>query len=70
MGSAIEEAFEQVQRRFVFTTHTPVAAGNETYAVEEFLPAYADLRERLGLAEDAFLDLFRGGPGEGATGPG
>ena len=52
------------RQRFVFTTHTPVAAGNETYAPEEFLPAFADLRERLGLDEEAFLDLCRGVPGE------
>ncbi len=63
-GTPREEAFEQVRQKFVFTTHTPVAAGNETYAPEEFLPAYADLRERLGLDEGAFLDLCRGVPGE------
>jgi starch phosphorylase len=63
-GTPREEAFEHVRQRFVFTTHTPVAAGNETYAGEEFLPAYSDLRERLGLDEEEFLDLFRGVPGE------
>jgi starch phosphorylase len=58
-GASIEEAFERVQKRFVFTTHTPVEAGNETYAPAEFLAAYAGLEERLGLGDDEFLDLFR-----------
>jgi glycogen phosphorylase len=58
------EAFENIRRKFVFTTHTPVAAGNETYAPDEFLPAYADLRDRLGLSDEEFLDLCRGVPGE------
>ena len=31
-GVPREEAFEHVRQKFVFTTHTPVAAGNETYA--------------------------------------
>jgi starch phosphorylase len=56
-GVAPEEAFATTRQRFVFTTHTPVAAGNETYPREEFLAAYSDLRHRLDLDEDAFLDL-------------
>src|SRR5579871_285635 len=63
-GVPTEEALERVRHRVVFTTHTPVAAGNETYAPEEFLPAYADLRERLGLDEASFLELCTGVPGE------
>src|SRR5688572_19316965 len=30
-GGSAEEAFEAVRRRTVFTTHTPVPAGNDTY---------------------------------------
>ena len=63
-GLPVEEALEQVRHRVVFTTHTPVAAGNETYAPDEFLPVYADLRERLGLDEGEFLELCSGVPGE------
>jgi starch phosphorylase len=69
-GTPPEEALARARRRVVFTTHTPVAAGNETYAPEEFLAAFADLRERLGLDETAFLDLCRGVPGEHETWPG
>jgi starch phosphorylase len=63
-GLSTEEALERVRHRVVFTTHTPVAAGNETYSPDEFLPAYSDLRERLGLDDDAFLALCSGVPGE------
>jgi glycogen phosphorylase len=69
-GTPTEEALERARRHVVFTTHTPVAAGNETYAPEEFLPAYADLRERLGLDEGAFLELCRGVPGDRDEWPG
>ena len=67
-GATSEEALERTRRRVVFTTHTPVAAGNETYPPGEFLAAYGDLRVRLGLDEGAFLDLCTV-PG-GATDPG
>jgi starch phosphorylase len=46
----------------VFTTHTPVPAGNETHGPQELLDAVPDLPGRLGLAEDAFLGLFRTRP--------
>ncbi len=63
-GVPRDEAFERVRQLFAFTTHTPVAAGNETYARDEFLPAYEDLRTRLDMSEEEFLDLCRGVPGE------
>src|SRR5262249_17969571 len=63
-GVPRDEALEHARQLFVFTTHTPVAAGNETYARDEFLPAYEDLRVRLGMNEEEFLDLCRGVPGE------
>ncbi|HWE80158.1 MAG TPA: alpha-glucan family phosphorylase [Gaiellaceae bacterium] len=69
-GTPPNEAFESVRRRFVFTTHTPVPAGNETYAPEEFLEAYSDLRGRLDLDEDAFLDLCRSVPDADPARPG
>jgi starch phosphorylase len=51
----------------VFTTHTPVPAGNETYPAEEFAAAYGELAGRLGLAERAFLGLFRIDPADEAA---
>jgi starch phosphorylase len=51
-----------VRERFVFTTHTPVPAGNETYGRDELMEAVSDLPARLGLDEEAFLGLFRTNP--------
>jgi starch phosphorylase len=62
-GASTAEALEKVRERLVFTTHTPVAAGNETYAPGEFLAAYAGLPARVGLDDDGFLDLCRAEPG-------
>ncbi len=58
-------------QRVVFTTHTPVAAGNETYSAEEFMAAYGDLRRRaLGLDGHRFLALCRVDPGDADERPG
>ena len=46
-----------MRERFVFTTHTPVPAGNETYGVDELLAAYDDLPGRLGISPDEFVAL-------------
>src|SRR5262249_60685528 len=67
-GASPEEALARVRDRVVFTTHTPVAAGNETYAEAEFLAAFGGLPARLGLPASAFFDPRRGRPG--AQGPG
>jgi starch phosphorylase len=69
-GASFDDALEQVRRRVVFTTHTPVPAGNETYAADEFLRVFADLPRRLGIDDDAFLDLCRITPGDAAERPG
>ncbi len=57
------EAVDVVRRQCVFTTHTPVAAGNDEFdpalVMRVFSPSY--LRE-LGLTEDAFLGLGRVDP--------
>jgi starch phosphorylase len=63
-GLHFESAAERVRARTVFTTHTPVAAGHDRFPpdlVEEFL---APLRERLGLAREAFLGLGRVHPAD------
>jgi starch phosphorylase len=69
-GMPAEEAIARVRERFVFTTHTPVPAGNETYGRDELLGALLDLPGRLGLDEEAFLDLFRTHPGDTNESPG
>ncbi len=69
-GASAEDAIARVRERFVFTTHTPVPAGNETYGHDELLGALPDLPRRLGLGEEAFLDLFRTHPGNTGEAPG
>jgi glycogen phosphorylase len=69
-GASFDDALAEVRRRVVFTTHTPVPAGNETYASDEFLGAFADLPRRLGIDGETFLDLCRIVPGDPAERPG
>ena len=69
-GVSLDEALARVRDRVVFTTHTPVAAGNETYAEAEFLAAFGELPARLGLPEPEFLDLCRVRPGDAGGEPG
>jgi starch phosphorylase len=47
-----------------------VPAGNETYSREELLAAVPDIPGRLGLDEEAYLDLFRTVPGDRDEPPG
>jgi len=62
-GESLDDALAAARERCVFTTHTPVAAGNESYEPGSFLEAFADLPARLGMEEDRFLDLCRTRPG-------
>jgi starch phosphorylase len=64
-GASLEEALARARSRVVFTTHTPVAAGNETYSPEEIIEAYTDLPARLGMDDETFLGLFRVDPDDG-----
>jgi starch phosphorylase len=58
-GAALEDALAAARERCVFTTHTPVPAGNETYEPASFLDAFAELPSRLGISPERFLDLCR-----------
>ena len=62
-GVLFDDAFARVRERCVFTTHTPVPAGNETYRADQFLDAYRELAARLGIDEARLLDLCRTHPG-------
>jgi starch phosphorylase len=62
-GMSFEEAREVVKASNVFTTHTPVPAGNdafEPWLVERYFNHYWG---QLGLSRDQFLDLGRQEPG-------
>jgi starch phosphorylase len=58
-GAAFDSALASARERTVFTTHTPVAAGNESYGAEELYEALGDLPGRLGVDEQRFLALGR-----------
>lgn len=59
-GIDFNGAVERVRERCVFTTHTPVAAGNDDFPAELIEKCFGDSYEDgLGLSHDAFLDLGR-----------
>ncbi len=58
-GASFAEAHEKVRRKVVFTTHTPVPAGNETYALDEIMALFPGTARRLGGDMENFLSLGR-----------
>ncbi|HVO22638.1 MAG TPA: alpha-glucan family phosphorylase [Candidatus Margulisiibacteriota bacterium] len=58
-GLGEEEALALVRRETIFTTHTPVAAGNEGYREEEVEPLLSHFIDHLGLPRSTFYDLGR-----------
>jgi starch phosphorylase len=58
-GASFDDAFAKARDRIVFTTHTPVPAGNETYPAEQFLGVVSDLSSELGIDDDRLLGLGR-----------
>ena len=55
-------ALETARQRTVFTTHTPVAAGNETYPAEELAHTLGPFAASLGLDPAALVRLGRSRP--------
>jgi starch phosphorylase len=53
-GVPVDAAIARVRAQTIFTTHTPVAAGNEAYSVDEVEPVLGALRAELGLDRDLF----------------
>jgi starch phosphorylase len=59
-GLRFDEAASIVRKRCVFTTHTPVAAGNDEFEPAVVEKCFGDSYEKaLGLTHDEFLDLGR-----------
>ncbi len=69
-GPRFAEAAAAVRERFVFTTHTPVAAGNETYSPDEMRAVFPDVAAQLGTDWDGLLDMGRVHPGRRDEAPG
>jgi glycogen phosphorylase len=61
-GASFDEALEDVRRTTVFTTHTPVPAGNETFDGELARRSLGPLVERLGVAWETVAALGRSRP--------
>jgi starch phosphorylase len=59
-GVSFKEAAERVKSHCVFTTHTPVAAGNDEFAVDLVARSFGpDYEKELGLTHDEFIALGR-----------
>ncbi|MGH2967813.1 MAG: alpha-glucan family phosphorylase [Solirubrobacteraceae bacterium] len=64
-GCSAEEAFEAVRSRTVFTTHTPVPAGNDTYPAEQVAEKLAGVAGELGIDIDELVRRGRTNPADG-----
>lgn len=65
-GASFAAAFDEVRQQTVFTTHTPVPAGNEGYSVDEVEPVLGRFADTLGIARTEFYGYGRVNPGEPA----
>ena len=65
-GCSVDEAFEAVRRRTVFTTHTPVPAGNDSYPADRIADALAGIAAELGADPDYLVRRGRTHPDEAA----
>jgi starch phosphorylase len=61
-GRSFQDALEAARARIVFTTHTPVPAGNETYSPTEIAEALGDLAGPLHADPRTVLGLGRSRP--------
>ena len=68
-GATPDEALRRVRRSTVFTTHTPVPAGNEIFGDELVVRYVGDLAQQAGLSHERLLALGRstGAQGFGLT---
>lgn len=58
-GASFEEACARVRQKLVFTTHTPVPAGNETYSAHEFRTVFPTVAAAMKVSEESLLRLGR-----------
>ncbi|MFN7950231.1 MAG: alpha-glucan family phosphorylase [bacterium] len=65
-GRDLDAALEQVRQHTVFTTHTPVEAGNEGYREDEVEPVLGDFVDEVGIPRPTFYGLGRKRPDDRA----
>ena len=58
-GMDLDSACERVREQCVFTTHTPVPAGHDRFAPEQFNWAMSTMRRKLGMDEKTMLSFGR-----------
>jgi starch phosphorylase len=63
-GVALDRALSEARSRTVFTTHTPVPAGNDTYPGEQVQDAVARLLDELSMPQAEWLALGRTNPAD------
>lgn len=66
-GLSFSEAREAIAANSLFTTHTPVPAGNDTFAYDLVDRYFGSYWGQLGLSRDQFLDVAREDHGWGPT---
>jgi starch phosphorylase len=58
-GHSFDDAVEIIRKTSIFTTHTPVPAGNDEFPLWLVDKYFSGLWEELGLERDEFIDLAR-----------
>src|SRR2546421_11355551 len=66
-GLSFNEAREAVAANSLFTTHTPVPAGNDTFSYDLIDKYFSSYWGQLGLSRDQFMDVAREEHGWGST---
>ncbi len=66
-GLSFREARETISTNSLFTTHTPVPAGNDTFSYELVDKYFGPYWGQLGLTRDQFIDIAREDHGWGPT---
>lgn len=61
-GLGVEAAVDEASRRIVFTTHTPVPAGNDTYSAARAIGALGSYARDIALEDEELLRLGRTDP--------
>jgi glycogen phosphorylase len=65
-GASVEDAFEAVRQRTVFTTHTPVPAGNDTYPAAQMTEMLSAIAAALDVDPNELVRRGRTHPDEDA----
>ncbi|HWP71098.1 MAG TPA: alpha-glucan family phosphorylase, partial [Gemmatimonadaceae bacterium] len=56
-GVPLDDATKEVRARSVFTTHTPVPAGHDTFTFEDLARCSGPVWEQLGVSRETFFDI-------------